>query len=447
MSASIYRRCGCRAEGGRQYGALPDGATAAQREKACPRLLSDPKHGTWGYYLSAGKNPATGKRQQARVAGFPTRQAAQKARNAEAVKIDQGRWLPPTRDTLAAYLAKWLPRHRRTARNGQGLRETTHGQYERYVTNDITPTRLGAMRLSDIRRHHLIAFFDELSAGGRGVSTQHKILVVLQAAFSSALLDGLIDVNPALRIPLEAERPKRFEAWSPEQVGTFLDVAVKHRLGSLYELAFLTGMRRGELVGLRWENVALTSRVLDVQHTRVQAKGAIVESVPKTESGRRTVTLDDAAVGALLEWRLRQSRDRERWGKAWTDSGYVFTMEDGSPVKPDYATRLFETLRRRAGLPKITLHGARHEHASLWIAGGGDVTQLSKRLGHSTSRITADLYVSRVGDADRVHAEKVAGMIPRAPRVHERVHTPPTTDSDWAAQGRTYDERGRMKTG
>lgn len=444
---SIYRRCGCRNEGGRQYGALPEGASAAQREKACPRLVSDPRHGTWGYYLSAGKNPATGKRQQARVAGFPTRQAAQKARNAEAVKIDQGRWLPPTRDTLAAYLGKWLPRHRRTARNGQGLRETTHGQYERYLTNDIIPTRLGAMRLSDVRRHHLITFFDQLAENGRGISTQHKILVVLQAAFSSALLDGLIDVNPALRIPLEAERPKRFEAWSPGQVGSFLDVAVQHRLGSLYELAFLSGMRRGELVGLRWEHVDLAARVLHVQQTRVQARRGVVESDPKTESGRRTVTLDDAAVGALLDWRLRQDRDRDRWAEAWTDTGYVFTMEDGTPVKPDYATRLFETLRKRAGLPKITLHGARHEHASLWIAGGGDVTQLSKRLGHSTSRITADLYVSRVGDADRVHADRVAGMIPRAPRVHERVHAPRTTEPDEAGQGRAESERDRTKTG
>jgi integrase len=126
-------------------------------------------------------------------------------------------------------------------------------------------------------------------------------------------------------------------------------------------------------------------------------------------------------IGALLSWRLRQDSERELWGEAWTDTGYVFTMENGEPVKPDYATRLFETLRKRAGLPKITLHGARHEHASLWIAGGGDVTQLSKRLGHSTSRITADLYVARVGDADRVHAERVSAMIPRASS-----HTPHT---------------------
>lgn len=441
MSASIYRRCGCRDEGGRQFGVLPDGATAEQRARACPRLVSDPKHGSWGYYLSAGVNPATGRRQQARRAGFPTKTAAQKARNAEAVKIDQGRWLPPTRDTLADYLAKWLPRHRRTARNGQGLRDTTFGQYQRYIENDIASTQLGRMRISDIRRHHVVAYFDQLAEDGRGVSTRHKILVVLQAGFSSALLDEMVDINPALRIPLEAEQPKRFEAWTPDQVGEFLDVAVKHRLGALYELAFLTGMRRGELVGLRWEAVDLPSRTLRVEHTRVQAASGIVDSQPKTDSGRRTVTLDDAAIGALLSWQLRQDGERSAWAEAWHETGYVFTMEDGTPVKPDYATRLFEKLRqqtnsarstdnakRRANgepelplLPHTTLHGARHEHASLWIAGGGDVTLLSKRLGHSTSRITADLYVSRVGDADRAQAERVAGMIPRA--ASHTVHT------------------------
>lgn len=223
----------------------------------------------------------------------------------------------------------------------------------------------------------------------------------------------MVDVNPALRIPLEAEKPKKFEAWTAAQVGAFLDAAIAHRLGSLYELAFLTGMRRGELCGLAWDAVDLASRTLRVERTRVQAKGGIVESKPKTDSGIRTVTLDDAAIGALLAWRLRQEAERAEWGEAWQHTGYVFTMEDGTPVKPDYATRLFEKLRKQAGLPKITLHGARHEHASLWIAGGGDVTLLSKRLGHSTSRITADLYVSRVGDADRAQAEKVAAMIPR----------------------------------
>ncbi|WP_350352261.1 tyrosine-type recombinase/integrase [Microbacterium sp. A8/3-1] len=126
----------------------------------------------------------------------------------------------------------------------------------------------------------------------------------------------------------------------------------------------------------------------------------------------------------MLAWKFRQQAERDLWGEAWQHTGHVFTMEDGAPVKPDYVTRLFEKLRRQAELPKITLHGARHEHASLWVAAGGDVTMLSKRLGHSTSRITADLYVSRVGDADRAQAEMVATMIPRA-----RAHTVHTQDA------------------
>lgn len=180
----------------------------------------------------------------------------------------------------------------------------------------------------------------------------------------------LVDVNSALRIPLEAERPKRFDAWTGEQVGTFLGVAAGHRPGTLFELAFLTGMRRGELCGLDWSAVDLASRTLRVERTRVQSREGIVESTPKTDSGVRTVTLDDAPIGALLASKFRQQAERDLWGKAWRHTGYVFTMEDGTPVKPDYATRLFEKLRHRAELPKITLHGARHEHASLWIAAG-----------------------------------------------------------------------------
>lgn len=186
---------------------------------------------------------------------------------------------------------------------------------------------------------------------------------------------------------------------------------------------------RGELCGLRWDAVDLAARVLRVATTRVQVAGGVVVGEPKTEKSRRAVTLDDAAVGALIAWKLRQEQDAAAWGDAWTDTGYVFTDEAGQAVKPDYATRLFNRIRLAARLPNITLHGARHEHASLWIEGGGDITLLSKRLGHTSSRITADIYVSRVGDADRAAAEQVAAMIPRK---RSSVHTSHTQAPDTA---------------
>ena len=423
MSAAIYRRCGCLDQNGKAYRALSGAATDAQKAFACPRLISDPNHGSWGFYISNGRDPKTDKRRQIRKAGFATKKAAQIARNKTAVKVDTNVYVAPTKDTLGNYLDRWLPRHARTAQSGTGLRPTTHEAYARYIKNDIQGSALAAMRLGDIRRHHVVTFFDELAKAGRGVPTLHRVLVVLQAALSSAVDDELIENHPAIRIPMEAERPKKFEAWTAEQVGHFLDVAVQHRLGAFYEIAFLTGMRRGELVGLKWSKVDLSTRALRVESTRVQTASGVIEGAPKTEKGERVVTLDDTATGALIAWKLRQDDERAAWGKAYVENDYVFTYENGEPLKPDYATRLFEKLRVKAGLPKITLHGARHEHASLWIEGGGDITLLSKRLGHASSRITSDIYVSRVGDADRTSAEQVAALIPRKKDSAHRTHT------------------------
>jgi len=398
-------------------------------------LLSDPNHGRWGFYISNGRDPKTGKRHQIRKATFTSKKAAQMARNKDAVKVDSNTYLAPTKETLGLYLDKWLPRHARTAQSGLGLRPTTLEQYGRYIRNDIQRTALAAMRLGDIRRHHVVTFFDELAQSGRGVPTQRRVLVVLQAALSSAVDDELIETHPAIRIPMEAERPKKFEAWTAIQVGNFLDVAVQHRLGALYEIAFLTGMRRGELVGLKWSKVDLSTRALRVESTRVQTASGVIEGAPKTEKGERVVTIEDTATGALIAWKLRQDAERAAWGKAYVTSDYVFTYENGEPLKPDYATRLFEKLRVKAGLPRITLHGARHEHASLWIEGGGDITLLSKRLGHASSRITSDIYVSRVGDADRTSAEQVAALIPRKAASAHKTHTNEAISDEEEAAG------------
>ncbi|WP_146071723.1 tyrosine-type recombinase/integrase [Cryobacterium sp. Y50] len=433
MSAAIYRRCGCRNESGKAYPVLPDKPTAGQITRACPRLTADKDHGSWGYYISAGRDPKTGKRRQARKIGFPNVTVARQARNKEAVKVDQGAYLPPSKDTLADYLDKWLPRYALTANRGKGLRQTTHEQYARYIENDIKGSPLAAMKLSDIRRHHVVRFFDELRASGRGVPTQHQVLKKIRAAFTSAVDDQLIDSNPAARIPMEAERPKTFEAWTAGQVGGFLDVAVKHRLGALFELAFLSGLRRGELVGLKWSEVNLSSRTLRISSIRVQTADGVIEGAPKTDAGVRVVSLDDTATGALIAWKLRQEGERDDWGDAYADSGFVFTYEDGQPLKPDYATRLFEKLRVKAKLPKITLHGTRHEHASMWVDAGGDITLLSKRLGHASIRITSDIYTHRIGDADRATAEQVASLIPRRMTDAHKVHTNAAISSETAA--------------
>jgi integrase len=408
MANDIYRRCGCRDESGKQLG------------NNCPQL-SDSKHGTWGYYVNAGKDPRTGKRVQHRKTGFPTKKAAQTARNEVAAKVDKGAFVAPTKESFAEYVDKWLPRR---ASTGDGLKPTTLANYERYIRNDIGPSALGAMMLTDIRTYHINDFLAELTEAGRGAVTVRRIAAVVQSAMRDAARSRRVEANPATGLELPTVAKKKMKIWEPEQVGVFLDTAAGHRLGPLFELDMFTGLRRAELVGLRWADVDLPGRRLTIHKTRVQADKVIVEQEDtKTEAGQRIVELDDRAAGALIAWRIKQSAEAEEWGEMWANTGHVFTYENGEPLKPQYATRLFDKLRVQAGLPKLTLHGSRHEHASLLIASGADIAIVSKRLGHSNIATTSDLYTHLIGSASRNAAENASALVPSKKPVALTVHT------------------------
>lgn len=408
MADNIYRACGCRDEQGSLYG------------PRCPKLANDAKHGTWGYYIVTGKDTVTGRRKTERKRGFPTKRAAQMARNKVAARVDKGNYVTPSKLTYAAYLADWLPRH---ASTGQGLKATTQDTYQAYIDNDIKQSLLGGLQLSEIRRAHVAKFISVLQDDGRGAVTIRRIVAVVKVSLTSAVAEELIDVNPAAGVRLPTVERKEFEPWQPEQVGTFLDEAAKHRLGALFEVTTFTGLRRGEIIGLRWDDVDLATRQLHVRHNRTQAKGRVVETSAKTRAGARTIDLDDRTVGALIGWKLRQDSEATEWAEAWRGTGYVFTYEDGSPLRPLYVTRLFDTIRAAAGLPTLTFHGLRHEAASLMIASGADIALVSKRLGHSTIGVTSDIYSHLIGSASRQAAEAAAALVPKQGATTMRQHS------------------------
>ena len=153
--ADLYRRCGCRDEHGKTLG------------NRCPKL-ENAKHGAWAFYLAAGTDPVTGKRRQVRQGGYPTKQAAQKARNDAAVKLDRGTYVAPTRELYGAHVLHWLDHHEKT---GRGLKASTMVNYRRYVNIDIAPSRLGSVPLSEVRRFHVNAFIKQLLDDGRGATT------------------------------------------------------------------------------------------------------------------------------------------------------------------------------------------------------------------------------------------------------------------------------------
>ena len=215
-----------------------------------------------------------------------------------------GTYTEPSKKTLAQYAPEALERRRIT---GKGLKATTAASYRRYVIYDIVPSRLGEMKLTDIRRAHVNAWVAELKAE-RGAVTVRRALATLQMVFSTAVRDEIIPISPAAKV----DKPMVPESavthwWEPEQIREFIDRSGRHRLGPLLELAVHTGMRRGEITGLHWDDVDLADRTIVVRHNRVTVEGRVQETTTKTRSGRRTLPLSDAAVAALLTWQLRQS--------------------------------------------------------------------------------------------------------------------------------------------
>lgn len=426
----IYSRCSCRDESSKPYGNLPENPSEQQTARACPALVaareSGGKHGKWGYYLSRGFD-AAGRRLQTRVANFDSKRAAQSAFAKAKTQHDQGEFVETSRVRFAQWLDEWL-----TGREQRGdIKRSTLDNYRRYVAQDIAPSALGRLRLTDIKRPDVRRFVDTLVTAGRGATTVRRIIAVVQGALTAAMRDDIIAANPARGVRLPTVDAHEFEPWTPVQVGAFLDRAAQHRLGALFEVAVMTGLRRAELVGLRWGDLDLARRELTVRSTRVQASGEVVENSPKTSAGRRVVQLDDAAVGALVAWQITQDGERSDWDAAWLGSGYVFTYENGEPLRPQYVTRLFDSLRRDVGLPAMTLHGLRHMHASLLLASGADIALVSKRLGHSSISVTSDIYTHLIGDAARRAAENASALVPRATaqRVHSHGTTADTTEA------------------
>ena len=201
--------------------------------------------------------------------------------------------------------------------------------------------------------------------------------------------------------------------WTPAQTGRFLDAIAGHRLYALYHLIAFRGLRRGEAVGLTWVHVDLDGADLTVAAQIVQLGYATEQATPKADS-QGVVALDSGTVRVLREHRERQRRDAASWGPAWTDTGLVFTREDGTALHPELVSRTFERLVRDAGLPPIRLHDLRHGAATLALAGGADMKVVSHMLRHSSITITADTYTSVLPETARHAAEAAVAIVPRA---------------------------------
>ena len=293
-----------------------------------------------------------GKRRQRWHSGYATRKKAESALAEIVGKLGRGDYVAPTKLTFADYLRdKWLP-HLTSQVNAGNLRPTTAGFYRQLVEAHVLPG-VGGVRLPSVDAPLLNRFYGELLPSGRKVrsnqdvaglspTTVHSIHVTIGKALGDAVRWGLLERNVATLADTPGRAKTERSIWSAKQVGTFLETSKTDRLYPLWLLAVTTGLRRGELAGLRWPEVDLDGRMLTVTAARVSVRYRVVDSAPKTAKSRRTIALAPLVVEELKAHRRGQLEERLAWGPAWVNSGFVFTHEDGTCYHPEYFTWAFQ---------------------------------------------------------------------------------------------------------
>jgi integrase len=289
--------------------------------------------------------------------------------------------------TVGEYLTRWL----KDSVSGT-VRPSTFEVHRHVIEPHIIPS-LGRLKLKDLNPAHVRAFYREKLDSGLSTATVHKMHSVVRKALKQAVLDGLIPRNICEAVkPPKIER-KEIKPLDREHAKALLEAASGDRLEALYVLAVHTGMRAGELLGLKWEDVDLEHGVARLKRSLVREGGKTALGDLKTPKSRRSVRLTRAATEALRSHLERQLEEIERIGFLYQPGGLVFATESGTLINPsNLRNRSFKPLLKRAGLPDICLHDLRHTCATLLLSQGTHPKLVQELLGHATIAMTLDTY-------------------------------------------------------
>jgi len=376
-----------------------------------------------------------GKRRQGSRRGFVRQADAKKALREVLAELGHGTYVPADRQTVAGWLQdEWLPMRKPDGTTNRGRRRelslSAWSQYDTYIRAYVVP-HIGHLRLQELTADHLHDLYDHLDllGGRRGSGLSPKTLAnlhgVLHKALGDAVRRGRLARNVADRVEAPTAERVQLRWWSVEELRAFVVHVEGDRLYAAWLLFVTTGMRRGEVAGLAWEDLDLDRGRLSVQwQLGLIDNQPTFKPRPKSRAGRRTMALDPTTVAALTAHREQQRREHasvtELWQPVQTDrfgtsrSGLVFTWEDGRLIHPERFTTWFKRHCRQAGLPVIRLHDVRHSYASAGLAkatGWHEVKVISERLGHANLAITMDTYAHVLPAADEATANTLATAI------------------------------------
>jgi len=390
------------------------GLAAAQRCAVCNERLWVERRPKQSCPKCGGALKETEERRRETKSGFATQKECQAAMNKLLVAVEQHNYSAPTKASVKEYLTKeWLPAVKAT------IRPSTYNSYVQHVECHVAP-HIGSVKLQKLSGSQVNALYAKLADTGKkdgktglSATTIHHVHACLHKACKDAVRWGHISRNP-----LDAADPprkkgdgtKEMQTWSKEQLKAFLETMAGERLYALWHTVAMTGMRRGEAIGLRWSDVDLENARLAVRRALIPINREVVVSEPKTAKGRRVVALDPGTI-EVLKAQAACQLDEQTQSKAWVETGLVFTQESGAALDPESVSRYWRQAVKNSMLPTIRLHDLRHTHATLALQAGIHPKVVSERLGHATISITLDTYSHAIPAMQEEAAALIAGLV------------------------------------
>ena len=357
------------------------------------------KDGRWEGRYTAGRDPITGKQIFKNVLGKTQAEVKEKLKKAleEAKKIDITR---AGKYTVASWMEEWFENVAKLK-----VRTSSHQTYRGYIDHHIAPN-IGKIPLEKLSTMDLQKLYRKLMIKGRverieskdqpkGLSakTVRNINQVISSAMDFAVAQKIISENPCKAVALPKIEHKEMQTIPAEQLQAFLKEAKETGVYEMYYIELATGLRRGELLGLKWTDIDWKNGIIKVRRSIARMNGEIVESTLKTKNSYRAVTISQQAIEVLKEQ------------KAKTNDVYVFPSPNGGPISPDSVNNMLKRVLARAGIPKVRFHDLRHTFATIALQNGVDIKTVSGMLGHFSAGFTLDTYAHVTTSAQKEAAE------------------------------------------
>ena len=363
------------------------------------------KDGRWEGRYTAGRDPVTGKQIFKNVLGKTQAEVKEKLQKAlaQAGKID---FTKTGKYTVTMWMNEWFENVAKIK-----VRPSSHQTYRGYIDHHITPN-IGNIPLEKLTTMDLQKLYRKLMIQGRvdrveakqqpkGLSakTVRNINQVISSAMDFAVAQKIIPENPCKAVALPKVEHKEMQTIPTEQLQAFLQEAKATGVYEMYYLELATGLRRGELLGLKWTDIDWKNGIIKVRRQVARVDGQIVEAPLKTKNSYRAVTISQQAIEVL-----KQQKEK-------TNDQYVFPSPNGGPISPDSVNNMLKRVLARAGIPKVRFHDLRHTFATIALQNGVDIKTVSGMLGHFSAGFTLDTYAHVTTAAQKEAAQTIADVL------------------------------------